>query len=120
LEDEEDDEHDARQKVKDAGKDEESDSDNEENSKDDAAYFQETSSSSSSDAKPKEDQLDFEEDLPEPAVEPQDFEPDEMLSMLTGYLRSEHLYCLWCGITFSDVEDLNSHCPGGTREDHDD
>ena len=51
--------------------------------------------------------------------EPTEFEPEEMLSMLTGYLRSEHLYCLWCGITFSDPEDLTSNCPGPTREDHD-
>ena len=119
MEDEEDDEHDARQKVKDAEKDSEIEETSNEEDDHDEAYFQETSSSSS-DAKPREDQLDFEEDQPEKTVEPQDFEPDEMLSMLTGYLRSEHLYCFWCGITFSDVEDLNSHCPGGTREDHDD
>ena len=65
---------------------------------------------------------DAEEDQPAMVVEQQqqEFEPEEMLSILTGYLRSEHLYCLWCGITFSDVEDLNSNCPGPTRDDHDD
>ena len=66
---------------------------------------------------------DYEEDNPVPIEvdrEPTEFEPEEMLTMLTGYLRSEHLYCLWCGITFSDGEDLTSNCPGSTREDHDD
>jgi hypothetical protein len=54
------------------------------------------------------------------SADPPDFEPDEMLSILTGYLRTEHLYCVWCGITFSDAEDLNGHCPGKGRDDHDD
>ena len=45
---------------------------------------------------------------------------EEMLRILTEYLRTEYLFCVWCGITFSDIEDLNSNCPGNTRESHDD
>ena len=48
-----------------------------------------------------------------------EFIPEEQLQMITEYLRSQYLYCLWCGITFSDLEDMNDSCPGLTREDHD-
>ena len=46
--------------------------------------------------------------------------PDEMLKIITEYLRTEYLFCIWCGITFENAEDLNSNCPGNSREDHDD
>ena len=58
----------------------------------------------------------FEEDRP---VE-SDFDSEEMLSIITGYLRTEHIYCVWCGIAFSDLDDLNTNCPGNSRDDHDD
>lgn len=45
---------------------------------------------------------------------------DEMLKIITEYLRTEYLFCIWCGITFENAEDLNSNCPGNSREDHDD
>lgn len=48
-----------------------------------------------------------------------ELEPCEMLPILTRYLRFEHLYCLWCGITFTNDEDLQQNCPGPTRDDHD-
>lgn len=35
------------------------------------------------------------------------------------YLRLRHFYCLYCGTSFSSYEDLESNCPGITREDHD-
>ncbi|XP_012971482.1 G patch domain-containing protein 11 isoform X2 [Mesocricetus auratus] len=43
----------------------------------------------------------------------------EKLQILTGYLREEHLYCIWCGTAFEDKEDLSSNCPGPTSADHD-
>ena len=49
-----------------------------------------------------------------------EFPPDEMLVVITQYLRTEHLYCIWCGITFNDSEDLQNSCPGNSRDDHDD
>ena len=47
-----------------------------------------------------------------------EFLPEEQLQIINEYLRSQYLYCLWCGITFSDNEDFSSNCPGSTRDDH--
>ncbi|XP_007521077.1 G patch domain-containing protein 11 isoform X2 [Erinaceus europaeus] len=44
----------------------------------------------------------------------------EKLQILTGYLRGEHLYCIWCGTAYEDKDDLSSNCPGPTSADHDD
>jgi len=45
---------------------------------------------------------------------------NEKLVILTCYLRTEHRYCIWCGITFNDENDLKENCPGDTFEDHQD
>ncbi|XP_062980341.1 G patch domain-containing protein 11 isoform X1 [Elgaria multicarinata webbii] len=42
----------------------------------------------------------------------------EELQILTAYLREEHLYCIWCGTTYEDQEDISSNCPGDTFADH--
>ena len=34
-------------------------------------------------------------------------------------LRMWYLFCLWCGTKFEDRDDLQSNCPGDTRELHD-
>ena len=47
-----------------------------------------------------------------------EFMLEEQLQIINEYLRSQYLYCLWCGITFSDNEDFSSNCPGSTRDDH--
>ncbi|XP_067941869.1 G patch domain-containing protein 11-like [Watersipora subatra] len=54
------------------------------------------------------------------ATEPED-EPEvaDQLEELTDYLRSTHLYCIWCGYAFDDAEHLANECPGNTAEDHD-
>ncbi len=49
-----------------------------------------------------------------------EFPLDQQLVMLTDYLRTEHVYCIWCGTTFEDSEDLKVFCPGDTKEAHDD
>ncbi|XP_035747913.1 G patch domain-containing protein 11 isoform X4 [Egretta garzetta] len=43
----------------------------------------------------------------------------EKLHILTAYLRGEHFYCIWCGTTYEDSEDLSSNCPGDSAADHD-
>uniref|UniRef100_A0A8C3DSN3 G patch domain-containing protein 11 n=1 Tax=Corvus moneduloides TaxID=1196302 RepID=A0A8C3DSN3_CORMO len=43
----------------------------------------------------------------------------EKLHILTAYLREEHFYCIWCGTTYEDSEDLSSNCPGDSAADHD-
>ncbi len=58
--------------------------------------------------------------LQEEEEEEPELEADEQLSILTGYLRREYLYCLWCGCHFSDFEDMSANCPGDDREAHDD
>ncbi|CAH0381309.1 unnamed protein product [Bemisia tabaci] len=42
----------------------------------------------------------------------------EKLKLVTVYLRSAHLYCVWCGVQYDNSEDLDQSCPGSTREDH--
>ncbi|XP_057704512.1 G patch domain-containing protein 11 isoform X2 [Corythoichthys intestinalis] len=43
----------------------------------------------------------------------------EKLQILTSYLRGIHFYCIWCGTTYNDEEDLFTNCPGNTEADHD-
>lgn len=43
----------------------------------------------------------------------------EKLQILTSYLRNVHFYCIWCGTSYDDDEDLSSNCPGETAADHD-
>ncbi|EDO40224.1 predicted protein [Nematostella vectensis] len=59
-----------------------------------------------------EEEKDDEEDGSE-------LQPHEMLRELTAYLRTQHLYCIWCGTTFDDPEDLADNCPGDTAAEHD-
>ena len=58
---------------------------------------------------------EIDEDESEEEVE---IPPEEMLKILTEYLRAEYLFCIWCGITFKDAEDLNNSCPGNDRDSH--
>lgn len=43
----------------------------------------------------------------------------EKLEALTAYLRTIHLYCIWCGTKFEDEDDLSTNCPGDTADAHD-
>lgn len=45
---------------------------------------------------------------------------EENLFAIIDYIRSKHLYCLYCVITGIDMEDLKENCPGPYRMDHDD
>jgi len=68
-----------------------------------------------------EEQIAAEDDLDEIEEEEEvEIPPDEMLKIITEYLRTEYLFCIWCGITFENAEDLNRTCPGNSRDDHDD
>jgi len=57
-----------------------------------------------------------EADLPD---QEEEFSSEEKLQLLTGYLRSQYNYCLWCGISYDNSDELKISCPGDTREDHD-
>ncbi|XP_068223608.1 G patch domain-containing protein 11 [Palaemon carinicauda] len=65
------------------------------------------------------DEEEYEEEEDEEELE-YDFEPQEKLTILTLYLRTQYFYCLWCGTVFDDERDLKQNCPGPTRVDHDD
>lgn len=47
-------------------------------------------------------------------------ELEDQMDILTEYLRSNYLYCQWCGIEFEDENDMDNNCPGDDRRDHDD
>ncbi|KAK0175993.1 hypothetical protein PV328_000174 [Microctonus aethiopoides] len=40
------------------------------------------------------------------------------LDTITKYLRKQYAYCIWCGASYDNQEDLNDNCPGNTRGDH--
>lgn len=40
------------------------------------------------------------------------------LHLLLGYLRSRHLYCLFCGCSYNDEGDMRQNCPGPDEAQH--
>ncbi|XP_031695658.1 G patch domain-containing protein 11 isoform X2 [Anarrhichthys ocellatus] len=80
---------------------------------------------------PKEETDDEEDDLKEEEEEEEKEEEEkkeeeeiveltsfDKLQILTSYLRGIHFYCIWCGTTYNDEDDLCSNCPGDTAADH--
>ena len=61
----------------------------------------------------KDDDVSSDDDL--------DVEPsEEKLVSILDYLRSMHLYCLYCAFKAEDKGDLERNCPGPYRLDHED
>lgn len=69
---------------------------------------------------PETDDNDEEEDRLNALEQEEDvtYEPLEKLEMLTEYLRTSHLYCIWCGVQYENLEDMESDCPGNVKGDH--
>lgn len=67
---------------------------------------------------PEEEDKKDEEDKDDECTS-SDLSVSEKLQLLTAYLREEHFYCIWCGTTYEDSEDLSSNCPGDSAADHD-
>nr|Q3UFS4.2 RecName: Full=G patch domain-containing protein 11; AltName: Full=Coiled-coil domain-containing protein 75 [Mus musculus] len=67
----------------------------------------------------EEEEEEEKEEQDEDECPSEDLSVLEKLQILTGYLREEHLYCIWCGTAYEDKEDLSSNCPGPTSADHD-
>ncbi|KAJ3105342.1 G patch domain-containing protein 11 [Phlyctochytrium planicorne] len=62
-----------------------------------------------------------EEKVVDPEVEEfEGMELEDKLRKVVGYLRSNYFYCLWCGDRYQNEEEMNTHCPGEWRDDHDD
>ncbi|XP_076018419.1 G patch domain-containing protein 11 [Genypterus blacodes] len=74
-------------------------------------------------AEPEEEEEEEEKEKEEEEEEEEDETVEltslDKLQILTSYLRGVHFYCIWCGITYNDEEDLCSNCPGDTAADHD-
>jgi hypothetical protein len=43
---------------------------------------------------------------------------EEKLATILHYLRSEHLYCYFCGTQYDSIEDVVSNCPGPLEDQH--
>ena len=69
--------------------------------------------------KPKTDLEGQEEEEDEEEEEEETFTVSEKLGLLLTYLRLEHFYCVYCGISYESDDDMQSNCPGPSREDHD-
>ncbi|XP_062570382.1 G patch domain-containing protein 11-like [Saccostrea cucullata] len=68
----------------------------------------------------KQDESDEESNECEKTEEDSLLSSVEQLEILTDYLRTRHLYCVWCGTAYEDAQDLETNCPGNTAELHDD
>lgn len=53
-----------------------------------------------------------------PLTEEMRAQSENSLSLLVNYLRSKHVYCIYCGVRFVDSQDLEDSCPGSSYEDH--
>ena len=82
--------------------------------------IQESSNEDFDENEPKIKEIIETEEEQEEEEEEIEIPPEEMLVIITEYLRNEYLFCIWCGITFENAEDLAKTCPGNSREDHDD
>ncbi|XP_034484946.1 G patch domain-containing protein 11 [Drosophila innubila] len=43
---------------------------------------------------------------------------EEQLELLMSYLRTSYQFCYWCGTHYENAEDLDTNCPGLTRDEH--
>eukprot|EP00747_Dinoflagellata_sp_TGD_P219690 gnl/TRDRNA2_/TRDRNA2_91771_c0_seq1.p1 gnl/TRDRNA2_/TRDRNA2_91771_c0~~gnl/TRDRNA2_/TRDRNA2_91771_c0_seq1.p1 ORF type:complete len:389 (+),score=50.54 gnl/TRDRNA2_/TRDRNA2_91771_c0_seq1:77-1243(+) len=53
-----------------------------------------------------------------PELDDQEYATTRVVDILT-YLRSVHLYCIFCECDFKDTADMSANCPGFTEEEHD-
>lgn len=67
--------------------------------------------------KKNQDNSDDEEEEEE-EEKPEDIS-EEKLNRIINFLRDKYFYCIFCAVTGTDIEDLNSACPGPFRSDHD-
>lgn len=68
--------------------------------------------------KSEEDEVTTEEEGEQELVNEIQYEAHEKLELVNDYLRTTHLYCHWCGIKYENAEDMETNCPGRTRDDH--
>ncbi|XP_033101183.1 G patch domain-containing protein 11-like [Anneissia japonica] len=67
----------------------------------------------------KECDMEEEEDEEEEEKDVGDDIPiQERLDDITRYLRTKYVYCIWCGTSFNDGQDLAENCPGDDADAH--
>ncbi|KAK2723586.1 G patch domain-containing protein 11-like [Artemia franciscana] len=66
-----------------------------------------------SDEEFEEDELEYTEE-----IQRVELSVSEKLELLRQYLRLVYSYCVWCGVKYQDLNELQSCCPGSKREDH--
>lgn len=73
--------------------------------------------SSSSDSEEEEPRIqEIPNDAPDDEID--EYEASEKLEMITTYLRTAYYYCHWCGVHYQDGDDMETNCPGSTKDDH--
>lgn len=58
------------------------------------------------------------EELQAEETEAEEYSASEQLELLTSYLRTGYKFCYWCGTHYESVEDMDTNCPGLTRDEH--
>ncbi|XP_030559522.1 G patch domain-containing protein 11 [Drosophila novamexicana] len=53
-----------------------------------------------------------------PVEKEEQYSAGEQLELLTSYLRTSYKFCYWCGTHYESADDLDSNCPGLTRDEH--
>lgn len=66
--------------------------------------------------RPKKSEEDEDKEPEEEEADP--YELHEKLELVNDYLRTTHLYCNYCGVKYESYEDMETSCPGKTRDDH--
>ena len=47
-----------------------------------------------------------------------DTDINDQLSILLGFLREHHLYCLYCGCAYDNSAQMDEGCPGAAEDLH--
>ena len=70
--------------------------------------------------RPRMIDAEYEEPTPElDEIDEDEFIPEILLNEITIYLRTAYFYCIYCGTTYANLDDLNSNCPGNSVLVHD-
>ncbi|KAM8704421.1 hypothetical protein ACLKA7_008945 [Drosophila subpalustris] len=66
----------------------------------------------------EEDSKEGTEEILEEEEKEEQYSVGEQLELLMSYLRTSYQFCYWCGTHYENAEDMNSNCPGLTRDEH--
>jgi len=52
-------------------------------------------------------------------IDDEEIDYSELLEEITSILRKRYLYCVYCGFSYNDEDDLEQNCPGNSYQLHD-